>query len=98
MLKISQNRHFARALNQYLGTPAPKLPTVENQFAGGNGCRWCEGTNRWVVVLPIDATQKLDLIENSFKVHGLTTFRLPIGDGASVELSAYARGEGLRLQ
>ena len=98
MLKNIHDRHLARALNRYLGTVDPMRPCAENKFAGGYGCRWCDSTNRWVVVLPGEATEKIDHIENHFRLHGLETFRLPTGNGAGVELSGYVQEEGLRFQ
>lgn len=98
VLKINHDKHFARALNRYLGISTPALPSAENLFAGGVGCRWCETTNRLIVVLPGDATEDLDLLEGQFMRHGLNTLRLPAGNGAGIELSGYLSEEGLRLQ
>lgn len=93
MQKIIHNRHFARALNRYLGVADPLPPTIENNFAGGYGCRWCEFTGRWVVVLPGIAVAKLDFIESHFKLHGLETLRLPAACGKGIELSGYVKGD-----
>lgn len=97
MQKIIHNRHFARALNRYLGLADPIPPSIENNFEGGYGCRWCEFTGRWVVILPRVAAAKLDFIESHFKLHGLETLRLPAPSGNGIELSGYVYGQGPSL-